>query len=165
MNLFNGDIKITAEAITSYKVILRDRVFLLCLLLPVIFWLLLWVTYPPVESDWLWMGTQPLAFVLLVLVYPLLEELSFRGVIQGGLIKLWGSQGLGLFSFANIATSILFVLFHFYSHSVIWAMAIIIPSVIFGYFRDKYQSVIPSVLLHVFYNSGYFLLYAPVSLA
>ena len=103
-----------------------------------------------------------MTFMLLVLVYPVLEELSFRGVIQGMLFQQWGSKGLGLLSFANIATSFIFVLFHLYSHSLVWAMAIMMPSLIFGYFRDKYRSVIPALLLHIFYNSGYFLLYAPV---
>jgi membrane protease YdiL (CAAX protease family) len=35
------------------------------------------------------------------------------------------------------------------------------PSLVFGYFRERYGSIAPGAVLHVFYNAGYFLLVAP----
>jgi membrane protease YdiL (CAAX protease family) len=59
----------------------------------------------------------------------------------------------------NIVTSIVFTGFHFIAHPPGWAIAVIIPSLVFGFFRDRYQHVLPAIILHVFYNSGYFLLF------
>ncbi len=37
----------------------------------------------------------------------------------------------------------------------------ILPSLVFGYFKDKYHSLTAPILLHVFYNAGFFWLFAP----
>jgi membrane protease YdiL (CAAX protease family) len=36
-------------------------------------------------------------------------------------------------------------------------VATVVPSLVFGYFRDRYDSVVPGAALHVFYNAGWFL--------
>jgi membrane protease YdiL (CAAX protease family) len=33
---------------------------------------------------------------------------------------------------------------------------VLFPSLIFGYFRDRYTSIYPCMVLHAFYNAGYF---------
>ncbi len=38
------------------------------------------------------------------------------------------------------------------------AAATFCPSLVFGYFRDRYDSIAPGAALHVFYNAGWFLL-------
>ena len=38
-------------------------------------------------------------------------------------------------------------------------MSVFVPSLIFGYFRDRYRNIVPAVLLHVFYNTGFVLLF------
>jgi membrane protease YdiL (CAAX protease family) len=35
---------------------------------------------------------------------------------------------------------------------------VLLPSLLYGYFRDRHGSVYPAIALHVFYNAGYFLL-------
>ncbi len=113
-----------------------------------------------------WFFYQPLLFLLVGFIYPLLEELVFRGLIQGMIARYLdnsaiGNRRLGIVSAANIITSILFVFFHLITHSYLWAVSVFIPSIIFGFFREKYGSVAPAILLHVYYNVGYFLLFPP----
>lgn len=87
---------------------------------------------------------------------PLIEELLFRGVFQGQLRATpWGTrQWMGITA-ANVAVSIVFAAAHLTQHPAAWAGAVFFPSIVFGYFRDRYLSVIPSVLLHSAYNAAY----------
>ena len=99
------------------------------------------------------------AFLSVALWQPLFEELLFRGVIQGHLLESMPKQKtwLGL-SISNLLTSCLFSLAHLANHSVSWSLLIFLPSLCFGFVRDRFGSVYPSIILHAFYNSGYFLL-------
>lgn len=91
----------------------------------------------------------------LVLWQPLMEELLFRGVLQGQLDRTrWARRRIAGFSAANCATTVLFMLAHLVHHSPLWAAATIAPSLVFGYFRDRHRQVYPSVLLHGFYNGS-----------
>lgn len=120
----------------------RDRPFLTALLAGGGFWLLLWLCVP----------VQPLA-----LWQPLVEELLFRGVLQGQWCRRsWGQRAWSGMTVANIVTSLLFMLGHWWHHPPLWAMAMLLPSLLFGYLRDPYTSVYPAIALHIFYNTGYF---------
>lgn len=98
-------------------------------------------------------------FLSVALWQPLCEELLFRGVIQGYLLQSRSMQKTwcGL-SISNLVTSCLFSLAHLASHSVSWSLLVFLPSLCFGFVRDRFGSVYPSIILHVFYNGGYFLL-------
>lgn len=93
----------------------------------------------------------------LALVVPVMEELAFRGGLQGMLAerfpRCWWGQRLSL---ANLLTSLLFAAAHagVAAHWSGWL--VFVPSLAFGYFRDKYQRVAPAALLHGFYNAGFF---------
>ena len=105
---------------------------------------------------------DPLPFLLAALAYPVLEEIVFRGLLQGTLYACpFGRKRLGPLSWANLLASFAFTGFHFFYHSPLWAVAVIFPSLVFGYFRDKYQSLLPPIILHVFYNTGFFWLFKP----
>jgi len=99
---------------------------------------------------------------MLALVFPVLEELAFRGFLQSAVYRTkWGPQTrLGL-SNANILTSLVFAGMHLLQHAPIWAALTFFPSLIFGFFRDRYDSTTPSIALHIFYNAGYFWLFGP----
>jgi len=92
-----------------------------------------------------------------LLLYPILEELVFRGLIQDFLhsktskYNYW--KGLTL---ANILTSTLFAAIHLVNHNVLWAFLVFFPSLVFGYFKDKTGDIQASVVLHIFYNICYF---------
>ncbi len=142
------------------KRMLRDRQFFWALLIAPLLWLIGYFLYAP-TPDWSWPSHQPREFALLVIVYPCIEELLFRGLLQGWLLehaqfrRHWFSL-----SFANIATSGIFTALHFLMHPPLAAASVMLPSLIFGYFRVRYGRLHAPMLLHVYYNLGYFWLFA-----
>jgi hypothetical protein len=99
------------------------------------------------------------ALLSLILLQPVVEELLFRGLLQGWLRRVsWLRNGWCGITGANLAVSLLFTAFHFIDHPPLWASGVLLPSLLFGYFRDRHDSVYPAIALHVFYNGGYFLL-------
>jgi len=124
---------------------------------PVALWLLFrW--QPGLQSA----GVQwPNEAVMLIMLLPFVEELAFRGYLQGRLAELLVRRfSVGLFSGQNLITTAVFSSFHLFSHSALWSLAVVIPSLVFGFFRDRYQSVIPAVILHVYFNGLYFYFFA-----
>ena len=123
-----------------------------------------WLARPAVDPAW--PVRQPVAFLTAVLAYPLLEEIVFRGGMQTFLLnRPFGRARRCGISAANALTSALFSLLHLAAHAALWAAAAFFPSLVFGYFRERYASVLPAILLHVFYNAGYFWLFATTSQA
>jgi len=110
-----------------------------------------------------WVFASPLLFIMLILVRPVLEEIVFRGLLQGWCLKLaWGKRDFYGLTAANIATSIVFTGLHFFTHAWLMAALVFIPSLLFGYFRDRYEGwLVPAIVLHCYFNAGYFLLYKP----
>lgn len=96
-------------------------------------------------------------FLLMAVFLPVLEELTFRGWLQGHFHRYpLARQQLAGLSVANLITSLIFTGLHFFYHTTLWAVTVFFPSLIFGYFRDKYQNVKCAIILHIFYNSGYY---------
>ncbi|CAA0116835.1 Uncharacterised protein [BD1-7 clade bacterium] len=101
---------------------------------------------------------SPWLLLNMLLLFPLVEELLFRGVIQPQLLqrpllalRYWG------ISRANLITSLLFVGLHFVNHSPLWAVAVILPSLTMGYMRERYQNLILPIFLHMYFNAIYLL--------
>ncbi|MDQ6954463.1 MAG: JDVT-CTERM system glutamic-type intramembrane protease [Mariprofundaceae bacterium] len=146
---------------------LNDKQLGLALLAAPVVWLALYVLDARGISL-AWMLDAPSLFFMLVIVRPVLEEIVFRGLLQGCLLKhrcffsmftpvQWG------ISYANILVSVFFTALHLFSHVWWVALTVLIPSLIFGYFRDRYDGfLLPSIALHCFYNAGYFILYPPL---
>lgn len=87
---------------------------------------------------------------------PLVEEMLFRGVVQGSVRKhAWGKRAVLVISIANVVTSLLFMAAHLVQHTPLWAFAVMAPSLVFGYVRDRYGHVLPSLILHIAYNACY----------
>lgn len=103
-------------------------------------------------------SATPMMLVSLLLWQPLVEELLFRGVLQGALLSTTAGRYrvVGL-SAANIISSIAFVLIHLVKHPWPWAVAVIVPSLLFGYYRERSASVAPSILMHVVFNTAFFM--------
>lgn len=134
---------------------LRDRQLGLALGAAPFFWLI-WFWFRAPVPDLCWPLVEPVRFLMPALIYPVLEEVTFRGLLQPALFKRpWGCVFHGGVSGANLACSVLFAVSHMVWHSGLQALAVIVPSLIFGYFRDRYGRIAPSVGLHVFYNSGF----------
>ncbi len=141
----------------------RDSVFLLLFALGPIEWLSMirFFELQPLPWHAIW---SP-AFLSAALWQPLFEELLFRGIVQGYLLQSMAGQKtwFGL-SISNLLTSFVFTLAHLTSHSIWWSLLVFVPSLCFGFVRDRFGSVYSSIALHAFYNTGYFLLTGGVTL-
>jgi membrane protease YdiL (CAAX protease family) len=114
-------------------------------------WLLLGTTvggYMRVSADWS-------AWFTLVLLQPIVEELAFRGVLQGQLLRWNSARKAGPLTWANLLTTVLFVAMHGLSQPPAWALAVAVPSLVFGHLRERFGSVLPAIMLHAFYNAGF----------
>lgn len=134
-----------------------DRFFLAAVLVAPPVWLLVYMTdlLPLTGRDL----TLPQLLVLGV-VFPVLEELAFRGLIQGHLLRLprLASRQL-LFTGANLITSLMFAAAHLFHQPPATAMLILLPSLVFGELRDRFDSTRPSIFMHVYYNLGLLLVF------
>lgn len=132
-----------------------SKAFLLCAVAAPLVWAIM-ALIVPVRSMSL-VQVWSLGFASVVMWYPLWEELLFRGLLQGELIERgWTRCWVHGLSGANILVSLMFTLFHLWSHSPIWAALVLFPSLVFGYLRDRFDSTVPSILMHMWYNGGYF---------
>ena len=99
------------------------------------------------------------AWASLLLVQPILEELVFRGVLQGFLLRLSTvhdqPRRLGPVTVANVLVTIGFVALHLRAQPLAWALAVAGPSLLLGHLRERFTSVWPCVLVHAFYNAGF----------
>jgi len=95
------------------------------------------------------------AWISLMLLQPITEEFVFRGVLQGQLLRLSSARKVGPVTLANLCTTAGFVALHFPVQPLGWALAVAIPSVIFGHMRERFSSVLPAVVLHAIYNAGF----------
>jgi membrane protease YdiL (CAAX protease family) len=108
-------------------------------------------------SNVFWLFSNPERLFFLILLYPVVEELFFRGVIQESINKKTKKYAnLLYFSVANSITSILFMCMHFVHHEPFWAALTLFPSLIFGHFKEQFGHIMPSIILHIFYNFCYF---------
>lgn len=144
----------TVSPFTDYK-------FLAALLIPTILvvFLILSLNISPSVT---WVINAPYDAFWYLIFMPVIEELAFRGYLQSTLTKFksggWPSPAM--FSFANIMTSTIFSAIHFITYFQALAVLTFIPSLIFGYFKDKYQSILPGLIIHIFYNFGFISLFA-----
>lgn len=93
---------------------------------------------------------------LVVIAYPILEEIVFRGAVQGVLLnqkKL--SKSVAGISIACVITSIVFATAHLLQQTVGWAALIVIPSLVFGWARERHNTLYSPILLHIAYNAGF----------
>lgn len=111
---------------------------------------------------WLWMPagyaadvTSSLWLMLnIIFLYPLVEELLFRGVIQTELLRrpVLARRHFGI-SRANLITSILFICLHLVHQAPLWAISVLLPSLVMGHFRERYGNLLAPILLHILFNA------------
>jgi membrane protease YdiL (CAAX protease family) len=139
----------------------RDRIFWVAVTAAIIFWGIVYGFGRP-NVNVTWPLTYPWLFLISAIIGPILEEVVFRGLIQEYLAKRARAAFPGPISVSNLVTSVLFSAAHLIYHPPLWAAASFIPSLLFGYFKDKYQSLGPPMMLHTYYNSGYYLIFKPM---
>ncbi len=136
------------------KKLTLDKFFLLAFIAAPLYW-----SSIVMLEQWHWFKSsiewRLLFFV--VIAYPIVEELCFRGFLQEQLLtQNFAKQQYFQITLANVLCSIAFVALHGIYHTWSFALMVFVPSLIFGFFRDRYQSVIPGIMLHCWYNSGTF---------
>lgn len=137
----------------------RDPLFYLALLAGPAVWSVLYLLAPlPVE--WNKPLLYPVWFLKLVLIYPVLEEIMFRGLLQELVRDLLSKVRFGPLTVANLLTSVFFAGAHFFYHPPLAAALVFFPSLVFGFFKERTDSLVAPVLLHAFYNAGYLWLFA-----
>lgn len=130
---------------------LLDRHVVAAVLVAIPVWLVLGATVGPRMH-------APLGaagWLLFTLAQPLAEELAFRGALQGRLLSLSSVRRAGPITFANAGTTAVFVLWHATSQPLGWALAVTLPSLVFGHLRDRSGSVLPATFVHIIYNTGF----------
>lgn len=107
-------------------------------------------------------GPAPWGTLLwVVLLYPVVEEYVFRGVLQPALLtKLFLKRSIAGLSIANVLTSILFAATHLINQPPLMAALVFFPSLVFGWMRDRYANIHASIVLHMAYNAGFVWLYS-----
>lgn len=98
------------------------------------------------------------ALLLLVFVYPVLEEWVFRGVLQPLLHEWLHGRRCGVLTWANGLTSLVFALAHVPVHGVGQGVLVFGPSLVFGVYRERHDSVLSPILLHGAWNAAALLL-------
>ena len=107
-----------------------------------------------------WPLASPVTYLLPVVLYPVLEEIVFRGLIQELVHDYISPRFFGPISVANLLTSVLFAGLHLLSQPLLWGMLVFFPSLVFGFFKDRHRSLYAPIMLHVFYNAGFLWLFA-----
>jgi len=130
---------------------LRDPHFLIAVLAAVPVWLALGLTV----GDRMHVAFTAISLMSFLGVQPVFEELAFRGALQGFLLQRGGARRIGPISRANLATTAAFVALHFAAQPPAWAIAVTVPSLVFGHLRERFASVVPSIVLHSIYNAGF----------
>lgn len=118
---------------------------------PVVWVLLYWLDLPLRHS--------PLAInaiLLLVIAYPILEEIVFRGAIQSTLLQHSAlRKSVAGISIACVLASVLFAAAHLFRQPAGWAALVFLPSVVFGWARERHKTLYSPILLHISYNAGF----------
>lgn len=130
---------------------LADRQFLLALLAAVPAWALLGLTVGPrMHLVTGWDG-----WISFLLLQPLAEELVFRGVLQGQWLRWSAARRVGPVTRASLGVTAAFVALHFLVQPPLWALAVALPSLVFGHLGERFGSVLPAVVVHAVYNAGF----------
>lgn len=124
------------------------------------FWAILWVLQPP-TAPLSYLVSNPATFLMVAAAYPIVEEIVFRGAIQGYLIDNISWKIPGPVSAANTVTSIAFAALHGIVWANPWSFLVFFPSLLYGCFRERTGGLIAPIVLHAFYNAGFFLVTAP----
>lgn len=139
------------------RLFLKDKYFWLCVAAAPVVWIALSLIFGLPSSQR--SAKTPQMLAMTIVIYPLLEEIVFRGALQGWLLEFKSlAKKILYLSSANWITSLVFAGMHFINHAPVWAALVLVPSLVFGWSRDRYKSVVPSICLHSFYNAGFILL-------
>ena len=132
------------------KEILSDKAYLIVLLLP----FPIWIYFSDLKGINYLSANE---ILMLLILFPVIEELFFRGIIQPIIHKKFSKTWRSI-SVANVLTSLLFSVTHLLNHNLFWALSTFFPSLIFGWSKDRYQTQLAPLIIQCYYNAGWFYL-------
>lgn len=100
----------------------------------------------------------PINLLLVLVAFPLLEEIVFRGLVQPTIARHWPYRWQQL-SLANLTTSALFTLAHVASRGLSpLTLGVFIPSLLFGHAAESNRGKLAApIAMHIAFNAAYFL--------
>lgn len=107
-----------------------------------------WIAF---EAPLYWRG-----WVLLVIIYPIVEEYVFRGLFMGFLAKYDRENSWAQVSKSNFFTSCCFSGAHALTQSWLMGFAVFLPSLWLGWVREKTNAIFLCALIHMSWNFGFF---------
>jgi membrane protease YdiL (CAAX protease family) len=115
--------------------------------------LIVWPWVPGWNSEVFKAGLS--AAIVFVISISILEEVLFRGFLQGWLLgRAHFKQRFFHFSRANWLSSMAFAIAHLLIHPLILLPGYFVTGMLLGHFRDRYNGILIPVLLHSYYNLG-----------
>ncbi|MBR2607342.1 MAG: CPBP family intramembrane metalloprotease [Bacteroidaceae bacterium] len=105
-----------------------------------------WIALPDfMEDTFMELSDEPLAVVAMAVLAPIVEEMMFRGAIQGYLMRRSSNPWTGI-----IITAIIFGAIHMNPQQVVYATML---GIIFGWIYYRTRSLLPVIVGHVLNNS------------
>lgn len=114
-----------------------------------------WAALGLVAGDRMRPSGTLMALISFLVVQPIVEELVFRGALQGHLLGRGWTRRIGPVSSANVVTTSAFAGLHLLAQPPAWAIAVAAPSLVFGHLRERFASALPAIALHSIYNAGF----------
>ena len=136
--------------------VFEDKKLIVTVFLSIVIGSVFWQLLPCyLASTW---DISAIVLINMLFIYPVIEEWVFRGTIQEGLLKKQPLRKAyyGV-SNANLITSCVFTGFHMIHQPLLFAVLVFIPSVVFGFFKERYSALLVPIGLHILFN-GIFLL-------
>lgn len=105
-----------------------------------------WIALPDFMKDtFMELSDEPLAVVAMALLAPIVEEMMFRGAIQGYLMRRCSNAWTGI-----IITSLIFGAIHMNPQQMVYATLL---GIILGWIYYRTRSLLPVIVGHVLNNS------------
>lgn len=105
-----------------------------------------WIALPDfMEDTFMELSDEPMAVVAMALLAPIVEEMMFRGAIQGYLMRRCSNAWTGI-----IVTALIFGAIHMNPQQVVYATLL---GIIFGWIYYRTRSLLPVIAGHVLNNS------------
>lgn len=111
--------------------------------LPIIFYILIYQQFPSFFNFQLHTN-----ILILLIVSPILEELTFRGLLQNLILRYSNS-----YVFTIILVNFAFVALHYsVNRHILYMLAIFICGIIFSVIKVYYKKIVFPIIVHVYYN-------------
>ena len=105
-----------------------------------------WIPLPDLmENTFMELSDEPLGVLSMALIAPVLEEMIFRGTIQGYLMRRCRSPWTGI-----LVSAVIFGAIHMNPQQVVYATLL---GIVFGWIYYRTRSLMPVILGHVLNNS------------